>query len=270
MSGFDIESLLEFHPARNWCMNCLALWEYYDESQRKERGYNAFIVSEYEEIVTCKICSVNYVIPKDCHPPYIINAISRSELSLPLGGIEDIFDHAKKLASICKRVREQSKYYPPLRTLFDALVEARSFVHFISWGITPLMIGALKVAAQRVSIRGIVSGNIGENIICEVNDFKYDAPRLNIKFCESSGYRTVDIPHQKLVVIDGLLAFKGSANLTQMAWRSAEKNMDIVEVVSNVGEIIRLHNQFFFTCLGEDKGGRVSDASTGKAALAPF
>jgi hypothetical protein len=65
------------------------------------------------------------------------------------------------------------------------------------------------------------------------------------QFCESSQFRTIDIPHQKLIVIGGLLAFKGSANLTQISWRSAEKGMEIIEVVSNINEIIGLHNQFF-------------------------
>ena len=81
--------------------------------------------------------------------------------------------------------------------------------------------------------------------MCEVNDFKHEAPLLMIKCCEPAGLRTADIPHQKLVVIDGLLAFKGSANLTQMAWRSAAQGTEIIEVVSNIDEIISLHNQFF-------------------------
>src|SRR5262249_21598106 len=53
----------------------------------------------------------------------------------------------------------------------------------------------------------------------------------------------MDVPHKKLIVIDGLLAFKGSANLTQTAWRSAEQGMDIIEVVSNISEVSRLHNR---------------------------
>jgi hypothetical protein len=134
-----------------------------------------------------------------------------------------------------------------------ALSEARSFVHFISWGITQLMIGALKVTAQRVPVRGIVSGSVGEQIMCEVDDFKNESPNLDIKFCETAGLRSIDIPHQKLIVIDGLLAFKGSANLTQKSWRSAAKGMEIIEVVSNIDEIISLHNQFFSTIWGKMK-----------------
>ena len=68
---------------------------------------------------------------------------------------------------------------------------------------------------------------------------------LSIKFCQTGGFRSIEEPHQKLIVIDGLLAFKGSANLTQTAWRSAENNMDVVEIVTDVDEVIKLHNRYF-------------------------
>jgi hypothetical protein len=36
-----------------------------------------------------------------------------------------------------------------------------------------------------------------------------------------------------------------------MAWRSAGKDMEIIEVVSNIDEIISLHNQFFSSIWGK-------------------
>jgi phosphatidylserine/phosphatidylglycerophosphate/cardiolipin synthase-like enzyme len=129
-------------------------------------------------------------------------------------------------------------------------MEARSFVHFVSYGMTQMMIGALKMIAQRVSVRGIVA-NPGENILCEVDEFKDEASDLQIKFCVSKGLRSVDIPHQKLIVIDGLFAFKGSANFTQMSWRSAANGKEIIDTVSNIDEIVRLHNQFFSPIWGK-------------------
>ncbi len=44
-------------------------------------------------------------------------------------------------------------------------------------------------------------------------------------------------------MIDGLVAFKGSANLTLTGWRKAMKGLDHVEVVTNVTEVIDLHNK---------------------------
>jgi phosphatidylserine/phosphatidylglycerophosphate/cardiolipin synthase-like enzyme len=57
--------------------------------------------------------------------------------------------------------------------------------------------------------------------------------------------RSSAAPHQKLVVIDGLLAFKGSANLTTTAWRKARKQHELIEVVTNPAEVMRLNNIYF-------------------------
>lgn len=54
-----------------------------------------------------------------------------------------------------------------------------------------------------------------------------------------------EAPHQKLIVVDGLLAFKGAANLTLTGWRKAAKGLDHVEVVTKTEEIIDLHNRLF-------------------------
>lgn len=52
-------------------------------------------------------------------------------------------------------------------------------------------------------------------------------------------------PHQKLLVIDGLLAFKDSANLTTVGWRKAAEHREMIEVVTDPAEIVRLHNVYF-------------------------
>jgi phosphatidylserine/phosphatidylglycerophosphate/cardiolipin synthase-like enzyme len=59
------------------------------------------------------------------------------------------------------------------------------------------------------------------------------------------------MPHQKLVVIDGLFAFKGSANLTLPGWRKSARGRDLVEIVTDVDEVIALHNRFFARLWGE-------------------
>jgi len=96
-----------------------------------------------------------------------------------------------------------------------------------------------------------VSGNVGEHVLSEATDYKSEAPNLSIRFCDSGDFRTEDIPHQKLIIVDGLLAFKGSANLTQTAWRSAERGTDMVEIVTDVQEVGRLNNNFFSPIWGK-------------------
>jgi phosphatidylserine/phosphatidylglycerophosphate/cardiolipin synthase-like enzyme len=54
-----------------------------------------------------------------------------------------------------------------------------------------------------------------------------------------------DSPHQKLVVVDGLIAFKGSANLTNTGMRRADRGLDIHETVTDYADVTRLNNKFF-------------------------
>jgi hypothetical protein len=261
MPDFDIEYLLQFKPYRKWCLKCRALWEDYiwekvkpddfmnREYDPKDEDYKWFILDKAGAL-KCKVCGVKYV--DSTHAALFgVTEFLKEMIGTPVDNIANIFVHASRLASICQKMRLEKEEYPPLRALFVALAEARSFIHFVSWGVSPFMIGSLKVVAQRVPVRGIVSGNVGENVICEVKDFMHEAPNLDIIFCESRGFRTSDIPHQKLVVIDGLCAFKGSANLTQTAWRSAAQGMDHVEIVSNIEEVASLHNRLFSPVWGK-------------------
>jgi hypothetical protein len=240
MPGFDIENLLEFKPAWGWCQKCRAL--------RANRDVFAF--TEDSKSFTCKVCGVKYFLTER-DTIFRLSQYIQNRVGSPLSQVDDIVEHGKRLALITRKVRTHYDDYSPLKALMESLVCARSFVHFTSFGITQLMIGVLKMAAHLVPIRGIVSGNVGEQIISEVTNYQNESPNLSIVFCESNGFRSLDTPHQKLVVIDGLLAFKGSANLTQTAWRSAAQGMDIIEVVSNVDEVINLHNRYFSPIWGK-------------------
>ena len=46
-------------------------------------------------------------------------------------------------------------------------------------------------------------------------------------------------------MIDGLIAFKGSANLTVSGWRRAAEGRDIIECVTDVKQVVQLHNRYF-------------------------
>jgi hypothetical protein len=44
-----------------------------------------------------------------------------------------------------------------MRTLFEVFSRARYLVHFTTWGISHLMIGALKMASMSVQVYGFAS-----------------------------------------------------------------------------------------------------------------
>jgi phosphatidylserine/phosphatidylglycerophosphate/cardiolipin synthase-like enzyme len=236
MPGFDIGSLLNFEPARFQCERCLGLLK---QTPKDFTG---------KTNPTCPLCKVTYIATDTFSTSQMDRYLEHMGYSVQ---IENIFEHCKNLATIALKVRslEQTnesyppEAYPPLRGLFEALNYARQFVHFTSYGISHLLIGALKLAAQRVSVRGLISG-IDEQTKRELEDFKEEAPRFAVRtFAADNQWK--EIPHQKLLVIDGLLAFKGSANLTLNAWRKAAQGLEILEVVSDVEEVINLHNKYF-------------------------
>jgi PLD-like domain len=187
------------------------------------------------------VCAVEYS-PSEKFPPYAVGRyLSDGGFSLEFAGL---LDHCKKLADAITSP-SYAKERPPLRMLLAALSRAQVFVHFSSWGLTSFFVGVLKLMAQKTVVRGIVS-NIDERILDEITDLKTEVPPGNLEIKTFlRGDWVEDPPHQKLIVIDGLLAFKGSANLTEQGWRKAGRGRDHVETVTNVAEVIRLHNKLF-------------------------
>lgn len=225
MSGFDIDSLLKYSPPRYMCEKCCAL-------NLPDPDYGS------DEEIVCPVCKVRYVSTGDVGPwdfkHYFENRGGTIKFKDPL-------EHAKQLARIVSSYRNSSPF-PALRLLLSALDIAEQFVHFTSFGMTHLVVGALKVVAQKVHVRGIVSSP-GDSS-SELSEFPNEAPNLNVH-CFSTDSRLRDVPHQKLIVIDGLLAFKGSVNLTQAGWRKVDKGLDMLDIVTDISEVIRLHNEFF-------------------------
>jgi phosphatidylserine/phosphatidylglycerophosphate/cardiolipin synthase-like enzyme len=183
----------------------------------------------------CPICGVHYLPTEDIDSVY---SHFKNDWHYSIKN-KDLINHSRQLALIASNFDR----LPPLRSLFRALHEAKEFVHFATYGIHEIIIGALKMAAQSVSVHGIVS-NVDTVLMKELQGFKEEAPSLVVKtYGTRSSWR--DMPHQKFVIIDGLLAFKGSANLTISGWRKAGKGRDILEVVTNVDKIIELNNRYF-------------------------
>lgn len=219
--SFDLDSLLRFSPPRFLCESCYALL--------------------HEVNGACPVCGARYI-PTDEFPTSA-GYLAHKGLDLQFN---DLIEHCRDLAQIARRTRESlaapQPFYLPMRALFAALQTAEQFVHFTTYGISAMLLGALKLTAQRVDVRGVVSGVKTENILRELTDYTEEAPHLNIRlFPNESPY----FPHQKIIVVDGLLAFKGSANMTDFGWRKAAHRREVIEPVTDVAEVVDLHNRFF-------------------------
>lgn len=123
------------------------------------------------------------------------------------------------------------------------LASAKKFVHFTTYKISHVFIGSLKTVAQKIPVRGIVSGMDQNSTLEELTTYQRDAYGLNVKVFQRDNSKV--IPHQKIIIIDGLLAIKGSTNLTLNGWRNAEQGLDMIEVATNLREVTELNNRYF-------------------------
>jgi hypothetical protein len=217
MPGFDIASLLRFAPPRYVCERCCALLP------RMEGR--------------CQVCGVEYIITDEF--PTFAEYFAQRGLVLDY---HDVIAHSQRLARIAVHLRDSHAAYPPMRALMHALQHAEHFVHFTTYGISALIVGALRLTAQRVTVRGVVSGVRNEAMLRELTSFHDEAPDFHIRVMSGEdGY----FPHQKIVIIDGLLAFKGSANMTDYGWRKAAEGREVIDAVTDNAEVVDLNNRFF-------------------------
>lgn len=147
-------------------------------------------------------------------------------------------EHCRELAFVGVQLDAGGDYWTPLKCLFSAFEKAERFVHFVSFNLDLAMCGALALLAERVDLRGVV-GVAHESVEDEISRLK-----LNVKIYGKN--RWGDVPHQKVVVIDGVLAFKGSANLSTQAWQKAGKaKQELVESVTDLSAVVALNNSYF-------------------------
>jgi len=238
MQSFDIDYLLRFTPPEYLCEQCYALLP-------------DFADGDGDAPVRCPVCGVEYIPTEEFPSP---GAYLQSR-ALPLRHA-DVIGHTQRLARIARRMREMLSAplppggtmngYPPMRALLESLQAADKFVHFSTYGLSALLLGALKMTAQRVPVRGVVSGVKTEAMLRELSMYDDEAPQLQLRLFPDSQFT----PHHKIIIIDGLMAFKGSANMTDYGWRKAAQKLEVVEVVTDVAEVITLHNHFFSPAWG--------------------
>jgi hypothetical protein len=230
-ADFDITSILEFKPPNYICPACRGVFKSFNRKRAE---------------VYCPACEVHFTYPSWMdNRPSIWQMFGYGGYSIAQG---DMFAHAKSLASIIQsskghRVAAPPEPWPTMRLLLEALARAKLFVHFTSWGISHLLIGALKATSMHVPVYGLVS-NVENHARTELMDFPAEAPNLNVCVIPSA-QGIYDAPHQKLVIVDGLIAFKGSTNLTNAGMRRADRALDVTEVETNVGRVGDLNNRYF-------------------------
>ena len=228
MTGFDIKSLVDFKPPKYLCETCNGILFDVTSSYTEIDGSPKYIFK-------CPVCDQIYF-DRDA----TVRDYFDEKSSLEFG---NLLEHSIRLARTVEGMGKKKENRSPIEILLTAMAEAKQFIHFTTWGINSYFVGALKLLGIRISVNGIVS-NPKEYVLDELED--KNSPRFRVKIFPGVHPGSYDeMPHQKLIVIDGLIAFKGSANLTLSGWQKAAEGKDLIEVVTNVEEIAKLHNRFF-------------------------
>jgi hypothetical protein len=236
--SFDITSILDFNPPRFACPVCRGL------TQGGPKQEFAGFLGAKQDRTYCPVCKVDFIkgelAPKG---KGAVDWFREQGSAISLGS--ELFEHARMLAKLVKDSRGDPwrTPWPTMRLLFEVLSRARSFVHFASWGISHQFVGVLKLTSMRVPVYGFVT-SADREITRELTEFPKETPHLNAQVI-SPRTGNFEAPHQKLVIVDGLLAFKGSTNLTNAAIRKADTGLDISEVVTDYQAVADLNNRFF-------------------------
>ena len=226
MSGFDLSSLLEFRPPEYLCEKCCAI----NQPAFDQRGSKT--------ILTCEVCGVRYVATNE-YEVWAIDEFLRRESGTGIR-FRAPFKHGGTLARIARNLKLENEYFPHMRSLGELFLAAEQFIHFMSWGINQSFIGSLKLISHRVAVRGIVS-NVNDNFTrSELLEFPRESPGFRCEIFDGH-----DAPHTKLIVVDGLVALAGSANLTVGSWRKIGHNRDRLTVETDLSRVAYEHNRYF-------------------------
>lgn len=222
MKNFDILSLIDFEPPGWLCDNCLYMFgantkSFFDSDQELTK----------ETWLECPVCKKQYFDTKG-----LIDIESK-----------DTMTHVLKLAKIGSEMQRgiKDRKISPMYVLLEALLAAESFVHISTYGIHQVLLGSLKILSHKIDVRGIISNADGE-IATEIRKHENEHPRMKLIPIPQTT-RSENTPHAKLIIIDGLLAFKGSVNFTLAGWRKLAKSRnEELDVITDVGRIQELNN----------------------------
>jgi hypothetical protein len=233
ITGFDISTLVQFKPPRAHCPKCLALLKFIPR------------MNNQGEIV-CPVCDFNVAIsPHSLIEPYEQYRIYCRSQGLYLD-FNNLDEHCRQLALIANQMQHKPLDFPPLKALLASLNTAQQFIHIISYGISPEFLLTLKLLSHRLAVRGIISMPVEQSwLLSELRNYPIEAPNLQLKVISACRQSWNIYPHQKHIIIDGLMAFKGSANLTLTGWRKAAQGYDELEIITDVEKVITLHNRYF-------------------------
>jgi hypothetical protein len=240
MTQFDITQFVEFKPPRYLCPRCASIWQASDQVDWPEKWWYDYDCTP--EAWTCSVCDARFEATRICSD--VGDYLKRWGCVLQF---EDLANHLKNLSGAATELRSRDarsrRPRQSLRNLFAALNQARHFIHLLSTGLSWEFVGMLALLSHRVQVRGVVS-RCQEHLVQKLAEARQygakDFDVIPLDFSDSDFS-----PHTKLIVIDGLLAIWGTANLTIQAWRNVDDSNEKIHVETRPEEVWELNNTYF-------------------------
>jgi len=240
MYQFDISQYVDFRPPGYLCPRCASIWRA-DEQIDWPEGWEYFS-DETLEAWKCGVCQLWFETSRCC--PDLKDYLKTWHCFLEF---HDLANHLRSLGSAAAELRSPAGQFTrpgrALRNMLAALNQARHFVHVITWGLSLEFIGMLALLSHRVSVRAVVSG-------CEE---KRAQELLEAQAYGGEDFEVIPLrkgdsasrPHQKLIVIDGIMAISGSANFTIPSWWGVDNGHEHVLIETRPERVWELNNTLF-------------------------
>lgn len=233
--GLDLSHLpndLDFSTAK--CPSCGALT---NQSHRilkflsESNKYNEY--NEYKKDLACSICQYK-------------EAFDYSNI-LKNYTLEDVYKLAKALSSlrqVCDPSIQRRTTKTPLFGLLNLLTMSSKFIHICTFSFDVPMLFVLKTISIRVPVVVVFNEKVNNSWLLEEIE-RSEKEDTNLQILQ------VSRDHQKLIVIDGLIAIKGSQNFTSRAWRNLQDNKEIADFETDVTKVRNLNNYYFASVVNE-------------------
>lgn len=261
MAQFDIQTLDAIEPPRFHCAKCLALFWEPTRSLNLDYLEEVFLDSPVDRICplclsghtnhphpVCPICHVRYVPGADSMSPGVEQFLLTRHPSpwkprhTNLAWELRFLNHCQQLGSLAMRMRRGELLGH--ETLFQALKTAHAFVHCTSFGpFHPALQDILIEVAQRVPVRGIIFH--ADSYTAETLTYLQQQHKLLSLKPQRSPVYLGDVQYQQLFIIDGLIAFRGSANDVLFNVTDPLPRKVGLDVITENDAVFALHNRYF-------------------------
>lgn len=220
------------------------------------------VMSNEDEAYRCPVCRekftinfTNFVEERSTHPTIYSKEEQYEKavddyFTIDGVGMVHLFDehynlsHLVKMGWLAKRFNETKD----VNYLIQAISEAEYFIHFATFSFDLFFYGIFTIASQDIPVKGI----IGKELRDWKKDILKEGPDANERLKHSRGREIYfdradkfNKVHQKVLIIDGLIAFSGSMNLTSNGVKNLKQGKESFEAESVIEKVKEKDHRLF-------------------------